>query len=41
MRRKLASAVDFADIPNQWALDCVELKVKLANQSHLVNYVEQ
>jgi hypothetical protein len=27
--------VDFTDIPSQWAMDCVELKVKLANQSHL------
>jgi hypothetical protein len=41
LANKFVSAVDFTDIPSQWALGFVEMRVKLANQIHLVNKVKQ
>jgi len=37
---KFTSAVDLTDIPSHRALGYVELRVKLANQSHLVSKVK-
>ena len=38
---KFTSALDFADIPTQWAMGYVEQRVKLANQNHLVSNVKE
>jgi len=38
---KFRTTVDFTDIPSQWTMGYVELRVKLTNQSHLVIKVKQ
>jgi hypothetical protein len=38
---KLISAVDLTGIPSQWALGYVELRAKIAYQSHLVRKVKE
>jgi len=39
--KKFTSWVDFTDIPSQWTLGYVELRVKKANQRHFVSKVKQ